>query len=109
MQLKVRGLDERLLYHVTSRKVPVRVRDFGSLVNTVAPVHVREGGMVQDLLSRFYKMPSEQEDQILPGSALTACGVRLLPNYGGTGYGEGTRVFRSRDARLILFEACVDS
>lgn len=103
MQLEMKGLKDGTLYHVTNEPVPVHMRDFGSLANMVSPVHIREGGWVQALGDRFYHMPTDTEDQTLPGSVLCSAGIRLLPNYGGTGYGEGTRLFRTSDARLLLF------
>ena len=99
----MKGLEDGTLYHVTNEPVPVHMRDFGSLANMVSPVHIREGGLVQALGNRFYHMPTDTEDQTLPGSVLCSAGIRLLPNYGGTGYGEGTRLFRTSDARLLLF------
>ncbi|MCR5676138.1 MAG: alpha-galactosidase [Lachnospiraceae bacterium] len=103
LQLRMSGLAPEKVYHVTNEAVPVRMSDFGSLANMVSPVHVREGGLVQALGDRFYHMPSDIEDQKLPGSALCTAGIRLLPNYAGTGFGEGTRMFRTSDARLLLF------
>ncbi|MBR5115840.1 MAG: alpha-galactosidase, partial [Lachnospiraceae bacterium] len=101
-QIRFRGLDEGKRYHVTNRPVPVSIKDFGSLINTQSPIHVRDKGLVQELVSRVYHLPSDIEDQTLSGKALMEAGVRLLPNYAGTGYDEGTRVFRTGDARLIL-------
>ncbi len=104
MELKTRGLEPEVLYHVTNRQAGISAADFGSLINMMSPVHVREGSLLQGAIDRFYRLPQDAEDQILPGSALNTCGVRLAPDFAGTGYAEGTRVFRTGDARLILFE-----
>ena len=105
VQLKVKGLDPDLEYSYESRPVEADIKDFGSLVNTMSPIHIKDGGLIQGIASGLYKLPSAVDKGRMRGSALCACGIRLLPNYSGTGYSDGTRIFRDRDARLILFTA----
>ena len=105
VRFKPKGLDPELDYLYESRPVDVDIRDFGSLVNTMSPVHIKDGGLIQGIAAGLYKLPSSTDRGRMRGRALCACGMSLLPNYGGTGYSEGTRVFRDRDAMLIMLTA----
>jgi len=100
--LRTKGLDPDRVYTVTNRQLKINIKEFGSLINTIAPIHVKQNGIVHGMLARFYKMKSEKEEVTTSGSILNGCGVRLGPDYGGTGYGEDTRMFRTNDTRLYV-------
>ncbi|MCR5101457.1 MAG: alpha-galactosidase, partial [Butyrivibrio sp.] len=105
MQIKTKGLDEDRVYHITNRVTPLNVKDFGSLVNTMAPIHVKQDGIIHNVINHFVHMNGEKEDMLCSGAALNSCGVRLASSYAGTGYNENTRIMRPGDARMYLFEA----
>ena len=69
----------------------------------MSPIHVKQDGIIHGIIARRYKMRSEKDEAVATGSVLNGCGVRLNPDYGGTGYGEDTRMFRTNDARLYVF------
>ncbi|SEM40831.1 alpha-galactosidase [Butyrivibrio sp. ob235] len=103
LALKTMGLDEDAVYEVANRQVSVNIKAFGSLINTMAPIHVKQDGIIHGIIARHYKMNGEKDEAVATGSMLNSCGVRLNPDYGGTGYGEDTRMFRTGDARLYVF------
>jgi chemotaxis protein histidine kinase CheA len=87
------------------QKIKVNIKEFGDLVNTASPVHIKTGSMVQDLISKIYKLDGEKESIKIFGSALMNAGVKLLPAYSGTGFNENTRVFSDFSARVYYMEA----
>jgi len=104
LQIRTQGLDEDMLYHMTNRVVPLNVKDFGSLINTMAPVHVKQDGILHNIVNKFVQMSGESEDLTASGAAFNGCGVRLKNGYAGTGYDGNTRIMRPGDSRMYLFE-----
>ncbi len=102
LALKTMGLDDDKVYRIANRQIKINIKDFGSLINTMAPIHVKQDGIIHGMISKFYKMESEKEEITTTGGVLNSCGVRLGPDYGGTGYGEDTRMFRTNDTRLYV-------
>lgn len=102
---KTKGLDNDTFYHMTNYVNKLSLKDFGSLINTMTPVHVKENGIVQKIADKVVRMSGEKEDISATGGIFNECGVHLKTAYGGTGYSEDTRVMRTGDARLYVFEA----
>ena len=100
-----RGLDPSLGYHFYSEAGRLDLRSFGSLINTVTPVHVRQDGIVHSVITKAVKMNGEAEDMIVSGEILMRNGVLLSPAFCGTGFNEKVRVFPDFSARLYFMEA----
>ena len=83
---RARGLKERSRYHFYNMAKRHDIRDFGDLINTAAPVHVRQGSVLQNMIARFVTMPGEQEEIETSGAVLMKAGVKLQGAYCGTGY-----------------------
>ena len=86
-----KGLAKEKRYHFTNRALTYSILEFGDLVNTVAPVHIRPDSVTHHLLAKFVKMGGETEDFCAYGDALMYGGVHLHPAFGGTGYNENVR------------------
>lgn len=104
-EFRTAGLDDGLDYKVTNRVEDHDISDFGSLINSVAPVHIKQDGLVHQVIGHFVKINGEREDITVPGSVLNSCGLRLKQGYGGTGYNDDTRIMKDFDARMYLFTA----
>lgn len=104
-QYRAKGLDERLRYHFYSLEQKRDIRRFGDLINTSAPVHVRQGSVLHNLIARFVTMPGEAEEMNVSGSVLMKAGVKLSPAYSGTGYNEKVRYFSDFCSREYYLEA----
>jgi len=100
-----RGLDPQTRYHFHNVAKRFDVRLFGSLVNTVAPFHVRQDSLVHSTIARFMTMPGEQEELTASGETLMYAGVKLKQAYTGTGYSENVRHFQDFSSRLYYMEA----
>ena len=99
-----RGLDNTKIYSVYNIKTDLDIRQFGDLVNTVAPVHIKQGSQLHHMLSKFVRLPGEQESFQAPGSVLTRVGITLAPAYAGTGLNENTRCFPDFSSRMYFME-----
>ena len=105
MDLLRRGLDKKALYAVYNIRTDLDIRQFGDLINTVSPVHIRQGSQLHNVMSMFVKMPGEQEAFLVPGAVLMRAGIQLSPAYAGTGFNERTRCFQDFSSRLYFLEA----
>ncbi|MBQ7657558.1 MAG: alpha-galactosidase [Butyrivibrio sp.] len=102
--IKTLGLDDSMVYNITNRVVPLSVMDFGSLVNTMAPVHVKQDGIIHHLIDKFTNFSGEEQKDTATGAALKNRGLSLNGSFAGTGYSQDTRIMRTGDTRLYMFE-----
>ena len=103
--IKAEGLLEDTLYRVKNRVVPLSMLDFGSLVNNVAPIHVKQDGLLHHILSSMNEMKGEEQIAEATGASLMGRGLCLNASFAGAGNNEDTRVMRTGDTRLYMFEA----
>ena len=87
-----------------NRVVPLSVKEFGSLVNTMVPVHVKQDGLLHTIIDRVVNVSSEEQKVTATGAAFNNHGVALNPSFSGTGYNQDTRIMRTEDVRLYVFE-----
>ena len=99
-----KGLEEDTLYHFTNKELKYDIRDFGDLVNTVAPVHIKQDSMLLDFVAKRMKLPPEKEDYLAYGSLLMNAGVALKQNFSGTGYNENVRYVQDMSAKVFIME-----
>ena len=99
------GLDPNRLYKFYNIPMNVDIRQFGSLINTVTPIHVRQDSMLHDAIARRVKMEGEAESITASGDLLMHTGVALSPAFSGTGFNEKVRVFPDFASRLYFMEA----
>ena len=98
------GLSEDVLYHVWNRSLRYNVKEFGDLINTAAPVHIRQGSLLHNVVAKFVTMPGETEDYELYGDALMNGGIRLKQAFSATGFSEEVRHFPDFASRLYFIE-----
>ena len=101
---KAKGLDADAEYHFYNRKLKYNVKEFGDLVNTVSPVHIRQDSLAHNLIARFVKMDGETEDTVAFGDTLMYHGVKLKQGFGGTGYNDQVRFFPDFASRMYFME-----
>lgn len=103
-RLIVKGLDEEKIYHFYNIRKKYNIKDFGDLVNTVAPIHIKPDSIIQSIAAKAIKMDGEAEDYKLPGDVLMKSGVKLCQAYGATGYNDSTRLYKDFESRLYFME-----
>jgi alpha-galactosidase len=104
-KLRTVGLDETMDYHVFNIQLKHNIKEFGDLVNQVAPIHIKKDSFVHNTLARFYKMDGEVEDYVVSGALLNNAGIKLTQAFGGTGYNGETRLFQDFASRLYFLSA----
>lgn len=102
--LRVTGLLEEDEYHVMTRKQALSIKVFGNLVNQVSPVEIAEGGVMQAIVDKVYRVDSEVEEYDVTGSMLAYAGIKLSQRFIGTGYNEKTRVMPDNTSRMYIIE-----
>lgn len=101
---QARGLKPEYYYHFYNRSLKYNVKDFGDLVNTVSPVHIKQDSIAHEMIAKFVKMDGEVEDAHAYGDTLMYNGVRLKPAFGGTGYNGEVRYYQDFAARMYFME-----
>ncbi len=99
------GLDPNLQYKLYNIPMTVDIKQFGSLINTVAPIHVKQDSVIHNVIARRVKMGGESESVTASGDLLMRTGVALSPTFSGTGFNENVRVFPDFAARIYYIEA----
>ncbi len=89
-QLRLLKLDGAKRYTLKSREQLLRVGQFGSLINHIAPVDLNPNGIVLRTADRHYPMTDGVETMEASGNALMS-GVMLHPRFAGTGYDKDSR------------------
>ncbi|MBE5905660.1 MAG: alpha-galactosidase [Lachnospiraceae bacterium] len=98
-----KGLAPEKRYHFYNQEYRYNIKGFGDLVNTVAPIHIKQDSFVHNMVAKFVTMPGEKEDYRTFGANLMQ-GVRLKQAFGGTGYNEQVRYFQDFSSRMYLME-----
>ncbi len=100
----VKGLKPDSRYHFYNRVLKYNVKEFGDLVNTVSPVHIKQDSLAHNLIAKFVKMDGETEDYTAYGDTLMYTGVRLKQSFGGTGYNNEVRYYQDFGSRMYFME-----
>ena len=98
------GLDPKKTYRLYNISGRVNVKLFGSLINTMAPVHVKQDSVLHSIIARVVKMGEEKEDYTAKGSVFMS-GVKLKQGFSGTGYNENVRLFTDYGSRMYFLMA----
>ena len=102
---RTKGLDDTKQYHFYHIPQKVDITRMGDLINTASPVHIRPNSVIHQVVTHLITLEGETEDFHVPGDLLNKAGVVLSPNFGGTGFENGTALFQDFDARIYLMEA----
>ncbi len=101
---RAKGLDEDKLYYFYNRALKYNIKNFGDLVNTVSPIHVKPDTRFHDLLAKIVKMDGEHEGYEMYGDTLMYAGVKLKQGYAGTGYSDQVRFYQDFGSRIYFME-----
>lgn len=99
---QARGLDPAKTYHFVGLPRKYNIKEFGDLVNTAAPIHVKPDSLVHNMLAKFVKMDGETEDYLCSGDSIMYDGVKLKQSFVGTGYSDEVRHFPDYASRLYF-------
>ena len=102
--LKPKGLDPDIKYHIEGRKMRFDLREFGGLINYVAPIHVKQDGLTHRTIAKFYKMNAESEQHDMYGDAMMCAGVHLRSAFASGGYNGNMRYYPDFGSRIYTIE-----
>ncbi len=102
--LHPRGLKPEGRYHLVGQLRDNDLRDYGGLINYVAPIHVRQDGTLHSVLAKAVRLSGEKEEHHMTGAAMMRAGVRLRPAFTGGGYTENLRLFPDFASRIYFIE-----
>ena len=98
------GLKPDSKYHFTNRALEFNLKEFGSLINHIAPIHIKKDSLLHNAASAFIKMKGEKEDCIATGAVLMNGSVKLKQAFGATGYADDIRFFKDFASRMYFME-----
>ena len=107
-RLRIVGLDPNQKYKLHNRLEQVNVKVFGSLINTVAPIHIKQDSLLHNAIARRIKMSGENDTVIANGEMLMRTGFVLSPAFSGSGFNDKVRVFPDFAARMYFIEAVTE-
>lgn len=87
-------------YEFSARVQKVPIRDFGSLINMVSPVAIKSDGKLRKVIDENVMLSSSDEHCIVSGDVLAYGGIRLNPQFCGTGFTQDVRVLGDFGSRL---------
>ncbi len=99
-----KGLKSSAMYRFTNRPLQFDLKEFGSLVNQVSPIHIKQNSLLHNVASTFIKMKGEIEDSTASGSLLMNAGIKLKQGFGATGYADDIRFFSDFASRMYFME-----
>ena len=100
-----KGLDPDTRYHFTNRQMEFNLKEFGSLINHVSPVHIRPNSILHNAAAALVKMKGEKEDCVATGQMLMNGSVKLKQAFAATGYADDIRFFKDFSSRMYFMEA----
>ena len=99
------GLDPETTYRMYSIPGNIDIKLFGSMINSVSPLHIRQDSALHNFIARAVKLKGEFEDTKARGSVFMKAGATLNPAFSGTGFSLNVRIFPDFSSRLYFFEA----
>jgi alpha-galactosidase len=99
--LRTRGLDDAAMYSFKTRQQHYSIKQFGSLVNMISPIAIKNEGKLQEFLdNNVGLLKSEVQELTLSGDILNNAGVKLCMQWSSTGLDGTVRMMGDFGGRL---------
>ncbi len=98
------GLANDKKYEITGRDIKFDLRNFGGLVNFVAPFHVKQDGVIHNLLAKVVHMNSEKDNHTMYGDSMMYAGVHLRGQFASNGYNDNVRYWPDFGSRIYYIK-----
>ncbi len=102
--LHAAGLEGGASYTVRSVPQAVKLEQFGSLVNMLSPVHLRQGSALHALAGKVVRFEEKPLALTASGESLMAAGFPQVSRFNGAAFEEGMAAMGDWDSRLYWFE-----
>lgn len=103
-RLPLVALAGNVRYRLSTRPQFSRLKTFGTLINMISPISLKEDRFIHNSLDRFYRFPHEIEAFEVEGDELLAHGFAPMHHFTGSGATNQTRIVTDFGSRLYLFE-----
>ncbi|HZJ88647.1 MAG TPA: alpha-galactosidase, partial [Sphaerochaeta sp.] len=103
--LRIKAVDTNIVYEVFPRQQRLDMQLLGELTKHLSPLPTTEGGIVQETISKAISLDSEVEHYRASGEQIAYKGIKLNPQYNGTGFDAMTRSIGDMGSRIYLFKA----
>lgn len=103
-KFKSRGLDENKFYHFYNVEEKIDIRDFGDLVNTQSPIHIKNNSIMQNIIAKYVELDGEVENVEAYGDTLMYSGIPLKQGFSATGISSDVRYFPDFASRMYFIE-----
>jgi len=94
------GIAPNKVYEIESRKQFHQITLFGELINAYLPIKIKDGGILQSIVSNRTLYPAEQQRFTQSGDALTKVGMKLYAPFAGTGIDDQTMILGDFGSRI---------
>jgi len=102
--IKGLNLENNLNYSFEVFETKHSIKNFGSLVNMILPIHVNPDGFIVRTFSKYRGMDGEKESYVISGSILNN-GLILKSEWAGNGLNDNVRVLGDFGSRLYYIKA----
>ncbi len=98
------GLNPDKQYRFRNIPFKINIKEFGGLINTATPVHIRPDSLVHHVASKMVKMDSETEDMTAYGDAMMYGGIQVASAFAATGFNDKIRLMKDFSSRMYFIE-----
>ncbi|MFA7100144.1 MAG: alpha-galactosidase [Bacilli bacterium] len=102
-KLKVYGLLDQD-YEIHNRPQLIDIKTFGTMINYVSPIKLKEDHFLQNTIAKYYEFKTESEDLVINGKQLENWGFFPKHQFTGTGLSDDVRILGDFGSRLYTFK-----
>ena len=102
--IPVKGLSDEYNYKVSSERHEIDIKMVGGAINMVSPIHIKDGGLLQAILSKFYKLKEGEFSLVSSGKTLNNAGLNLNENFNGAGINFKERFYLDFSTKFYVIE-----
>ena len=102
--IKLNALSDDYTYKVTSETHEYNIKRFGGTVNMVTKIHIKDGGLLQHIASKFIKLKEGDFSLISSGKTLNNAGLNLNENFNGAGINFKERFYLDFTTKFYVIE-----
>jgi len=103
-KIKLMGFDETKNYNVSSNNKTHNIKMFGETINMISPIKIKDGGIIQNIISKFYKLKDGGLELKTNGSILNNEGLNINESFSGSGINDKMRLMFDNDSRLYIIK-----
>ena len=102
--LRLRGLNEGMLYELEVREQYINIRSFGTLIDQFIPIKLKQFGLLHGIIGNRYLMKQESETLEAFGDELMYAGFKPKSQFIGTGMNDMTRFIGDFGSRIYYLK-----